>query len=1097
MADANSKVFVNDDSAYNKEIKAVPTPEKEIGIDTKEYIFQNIINAGTSSVLDIGEIESFSMASKSRDQVYRLLDTMAEDSAIAAVLETYAEDATEYNDQGKIVWVEASNSNIASYVNYLLKTLCVDKNIYGWVYSLCKYGDLYLRLYRTSDYTDLLFDPKPENKLDEKIDTGEIVDKSGKEPLNEAVKIRAYAKSDKYVRYIEMVPNPAEVFELTRFGKTAGYIQVDLPRISSNSNFLSSAGGYYRYKFNRGDINLYSATEFVHACLEDNSSRVPEEVDIFVENYEKCSNEIDSNGNITKSKNTSSGSTMSYKVKRGQSLLYSVYKVWRELMLLENSVLLNRVTKSSIVRVIGVEVGDMPKEMVGPHLQGIKQMIEQKAAIDVGVGMGEYTNPGPIENNIYVPTHGGVGAISTQQIGGDVDVKGLADLDYYLNKFYGTLRVPKQYFCLRGNTPILLLNGKKITIEEMYNHRDEYIGKGIMGCSADGKLDPTIIKNVMLTNPSTGFVRIHLDNGEYVDVTSNHRMMLRDGTFVNASDVQLGDSLMPYYDTIRDGRRYVLDNLIGKFLPQYRVVAESVADIPPKYQVHHKNRIKIDDDFGNLEPLSVAEHYQVHCDELHGFARASALNRSLNGVPHGNVGKKAITNGVEMRWLSANAEMPDGFTYGMPKFSDSHRDKISKALKGIKHNYNNFVTYHDKCIEKMKRTKDIRRSQGLYDEQYKKQSQFCKDTKVAERLHEAHMASIPENRKAKERYVRCLTCGSLHKIRVNDDWYNEYLNKDRFWYCSSDCALIDGRGKLSRSYKLLESAGFNGNQYEVLRHQQGYRPDNYFKYTTLRDKVKHIIEYVPECNHKVVGIEYIDVAEPAYDIEVASDNHTFALPCGIFVHNCQTDDSTGFNGGTSLSIISSRYAKMIKRIQNTVIQALTDAVNLMLLDSGLDSYVNNFTLRMQSPTTQEEKDRQENTAQRVQLVSDVMNLVADIENPIVKLKMLKSLLANAVTNTEITTLLNSEIQKMEQDERDAVNDEVTLEDASLNDAELGDTEISGDEPLDLGIGVDDTASADTSMEVGIDGGISDTSSESASLPTPDELGVDMTAPESF
>ena len=133
MADANSKVFVNDDSAYNKEIKAVPTPEKEIGIDTKEYIFQNIINAGTSSVLDIGEIESFSMASKSRDQVYRLLDTMAEDSAIAAVLETYAEDATEYNDQGKIVWVESSNSNIASYVNYLLKTLCIDKNISGWV----------------------------------------------------------------------------------------------------------------------------------------------------------------------------------------------------------------------------------------------------------------------------------------------------------------------------------------------------------------------------------------------------------------------------------------------------------------------------------------------------------------------------------------------------------------------------------------------------------------------------------------------------------------------------------------------------------------------------------------------------------------------------------------------------------------------------------------------------------------------------------------------------------------------------------------------------------------------------------------------------
>ena len=32
-----------------------------------------------------------------------------------------------------------------------------DKNIYGWVYSLLKYGDVYLRLYRESDYQDTLF----------------------------------------------------------------------------------------------------------------------------------------------------------------------------------------------------------------------------------------------------------------------------------------------------------------------------------------------------------------------------------------------------------------------------------------------------------------------------------------------------------------------------------------------------------------------------------------------------------------------------------------------------------------------------------------------------------------------------------------------------------------------------------------------------------------------------------------------------------------------------------------------------------------------------------------------------------------------------
>ena len=127
-------------------------------------------------------------------------------------------------------------------------------------------------------------------------------------------------------------------------------------------------------------------------------------------------------------------------------MLYPTFKIWRELALLENVILLNRVTKSSVVRVINVEVGDMPKEMVAPHLQGIKSLFEQKANIDAGTSFGEYTNPGPVENNVYVPTRGGIGTLSTQQVGGDVDVGKLSDLDYFQDKFFGAMRVPKQYF---------------------------------------------------------------------------------------------------------------------------------------------------------------------------------------------------------------------------------------------------------------------------------------------------------------------------------------------------------------------------------------------------------------------------------------------------------------------------------------------------------------------------------------------------------------------------------------------------------------------------------------------------------------------------
>ena len=89
-------VFVDDETIYNKKTKTVPKKTQSIGIDLNDTVFNNIISEGTSSHnLDLSALESFTQVSQSRDQIYSLLDTMGEDVTVAAVLETYAEDATE------------------------------------------------------------------------------------------------------------------------------------------------------------------------------------------------------------------------------------------------------------------------------------------------------------------------------------------------------------------------------------------------------------------------------------------------------------------------------------------------------------------------------------------------------------------------------------------------------------------------------------------------------------------------------------------------------------------------------------------------------------------------------------------------------------------------------------------------------------------------------------------------------------------------------------------------------------------------------------------------------------------------------------------
>ena len=405
----------------------------KLDIDTNKVLMDNIIEAGLNSTLDTAAIESFTTISNARDQVYQLIDTMCQDSAVSSIVRTYSEDVCEPSDSGHVVWCESPDPQISKFVNYLLNVINVDKNIFSWVYCLIKYGDVYLRLYRESDYDDPMFKKEKRTALNENI---QAADKT-KQELEEAVKISLHSANDQYSYYIEMVPDPGTMFELTKFGQTYGYIEVpnnpipiDQSAYVGGTTGLMSASNPFAFNYKSGDVNIYQADDFVHACLEDNISRTPETVDLFYEDPE--------------AKGT--GINHSYKVRRGKSLLYDAYKIWREKALLESAILLSRITRSGIVRKVSVEVGDMPKEQVQQTLRRVKELFEQKTALNNGQSFSEYNNPGAVENFIYHATHDGKGAITVESVGGDFDPKQLTDLDWWNNKFYSSFGIPKQYF---------------------------------------------------------------------------------------------------------------------------------------------------------------------------------------------------------------------------------------------------------------------------------------------------------------------------------------------------------------------------------------------------------------------------------------------------------------------------------------------------------------------------------------------------------------------------------------------------------------------------------------------------------------------------
>ena len=425
-------------SLIGNQIKSVPLQDTtKLDIDTNNKLLDNIIDAGLSNTLNISAIEEFTSISNSRDTMYQLIDTMGKDADVAAVVRTYAEEVCAPGDHGHIIWCESEDPKISKFVNYLLNVANVDKNIFGWAYSLIKYGDVYLKLFRESDYKDPFFNS---SRIAQTYSARNVLNEDYKKAIDEAVKIDLRKLNDNYSYYIEQVYDPGTMFELTYNGVTMGYIEVpDVQTGIYNQDILTNSGvtpiSLYSYQMKSTDVIIHQADDYVHAMLDDNITRYPEKIDLF--------NITDDDPNHIL---TDDDAHYSYNVRRGKSMLYDVYKVWREKALLEASILLNRITRSSIVRKVQVEVGDMPKDQTRQTLRRVKEMFEQKTALNTGVNMTNYTNPGPVENFVYFATHEGKGAVTVESVGGDVEVKNLADLDQWINKFYGAFGIPKQYF---------------------------------------------------------------------------------------------------------------------------------------------------------------------------------------------------------------------------------------------------------------------------------------------------------------------------------------------------------------------------------------------------------------------------------------------------------------------------------------------------------------------------------------------------------------------------------------------------------------------------------------------------------------------------
>jgi hypothetical protein len=339
------------------------------------------------------------VGSPNRVERYGQYNTMDLDSEVNAALDILAEFTTQQNKQNKTPFLidfktKATNSEITIIQQYLQqwsKLQNFETRMFRLMRNVFKYGD---QFFIRDPETKKLFhvDPAKVTKI--------IVNESeGKTP-------EQYVIKDFNLNFAEMVATTPYQTNGNITGGGDGYVQGGVRGMVGNTQ--TSAGGN---RFQTGENEISVDSEHVlHLSLSE-------------------------------------GLDLNYPF--GNSLLETVFKVFKQKELLEDAIIIYRVQRAPERRVFYVDVGNMPSHLAMQFVERVKTEIHQRR-IPSQTGGGQNVidsayNPLSINEDYFFPQTAEGRGSKVETLPGGTNLGEIDDLRYFTNKLVRGLRIPSSY----------------------------------------------------------------------------------------------------------------------------------------------------------------------------------------------------------------------------------------------------------------------------------------------------------------------------------------------------------------------------------------------------------------------------------------------------------------------------------------------------------------------------------------------------------------------------------------------------------------------------------------------------------------------------
>lgn len=637
------------------------------------------------------------------------------------------------------------------------------------------------------------------------------------------------------------------------------------------------------------------------------------------------------------------------KLPYGTSLLEKARRIWKQLILSEDAMLIYRVTRAPERRVYKIYVGNIDDADVGAYVNEIANKFKRKPVIDPQTGQ--------------------------------MDVK------------YNQMPVWK-------DSPIPLLDGRTITIEELAKEYDE--GKVNEVYSVQDETHQIVGGKVVWCGKNytaDRMVKVWLDDNTYVVTAEEHPFIMRDGSRKRADELLSGDSLMPFYKKINlDAKspigkyEQVYNPNSGKFEKTHRLIAEEILKADEKYNtVHHKNFNKYDNSSVNLEWVDFFEHKKMHselaksqwADKKHRDIVIPKIRKAANdnweaGI-YDNIGPKISTT---LRGKYENGELEHVKEVSSENLTNYNRSEAKRAqnIKLAKEQNwaSRFVDYNNSKLHR--NHNEIRREAQLKDwSDPQKRALRSKNMRIVfdEFIWEGVRKNIIngeiKNRKTLIEYLNTTPILD-HVISINN---NRRLEKQRRIDRTVIQRLLKDKGfdniteyisENKKNHKVTKIEFIGGDDVYCMTVVGPNGEDDRHNFATLSFGLNGDISksgvfvansqdqdfFIPVRSENAPNP--IETLPGATNLDAISD--IAYLQGKLFAALRVPKPFLGFEDaageGKNLALQDIRFSRTINRLQQAVIQGLNQIAIIHLQALGFSDDLDNFSLTLNNPSTQAE-----------------------------------------------------------------------------------------------------------------------------------------------